>query len=146
MNCKENCGYDFWAVGLNCCGTDDQVDFRCGVKVNAHGEVQPHHLPKGLRYIDNHDKPFFRLAVAEAEGVHGIKSKHPLFFEYLEKQTPDARVVEFARAGYINLLASVFAVFFVNFASMIVLAKAIPELSLSQEELLMAEMEGEGYR
>ena len=86
------------------------------------------------------------MAVAEAEGVHGIKSKHPLFFEYLEKQSPEARVVEFARAGYINLLASVLLVFVVNFVSMVVLAKAIPELSMSQEELLRAELEGEGYR
>ena len=28
-NCKSFCGYDFWAVGVNCCGNDDQVDFTC---------------------------------------------------------------------------------------------------------------------
>lgn len=129
--CHEGCGYDFWAVGINCCGTDDQVNFWCGISKEAQEDETNIETPKAIRFVDNHDKPFFRLAVTEAEGIHGIQSKHPIFVEFLENKTPERRIIEFATTGYTYLVVSVFIVFVVNFVTMIVLAKKIPELSHS---------------
>lgn len=74
-NCKKNCGYDFWAVGLNCCA-EDVADFRCGEYKNPVAK-------SGLRLMHDMQRPNFRLAVMEAEGVHKMVSTHPIFFYWL---------------------------------------------------------------
>jgi len=74
-SCKKNCGYDFWAVGMNCCA-EDVADFRCGEYKNPAAK-------SGLRLMHNEQRPNFRLAVLEAEGVHKIVSTHPVFFYWL---------------------------------------------------------------
>jgi len=74
-NCKKNCGYDFWAVGVNCCA-EDTVDFRCGEYNNPSAK-------NGLRLMHDELRPNFRLAVLQAEGVHKITSTHPIFFYWL---------------------------------------------------------------
>jgi len=124
---ENGCGYDFWAVGVNCCGVDDQVEFLCGLDPNNPDKLS--RAPAAIRAIDNHDKPFYRLAVLEAEGSHGIRSKHPLFVEFLREKTPEQRTVEYGRAGYINLVVSVLLIFCFNFTAIVVLAKKIPELA-----------------
>jgi len=74
-NCKKNCGYDFWAVGTNCCA-EDVSDFRCGQYNNPSAKA-------GLRLMHDELRPNFRLAVLEAEGVHKIVSTHPVFFYWV---------------------------------------------------------------
>jgi len=68
--------YDFWAVGVNCCNDRTSTGafrFECissgGIKLHA-----------GLRWISAEERPFFRLAVQQAEAIHNITAVHPLFF------------------------------------------------------------------
>eukprot|EP00397_Hematodinium_sp_SG-2012_P058046 GEMP01073122.1.p1 GENE.GEMP01073122.1~~GEMP01073122.1.p1 ORF type:complete len:312 (+),score=52.06 GEMP01073122.1:196-1131(+) len=66
--------YDYWAVGINCCAMSSS-DFRCGDANKANAR-------SALRSLDFASTPFYRLAVQQAETVHGIFSAHPLFFTW----------------------------------------------------------------
>merc|ERR1740138_484945 len=102
--CGRNCGYDFWAVGVNCC-SEDAADFRCGEYSNKKAK-------SGLRMMLEARRPLFRLAVMQAEGVHHIRSNHPLFFYWL--QDPVAEVRSWQRRGYKRFLVTMFTSFIVN--------------------------------
>eukprot|EP00397_Hematodinium_sp_SG-2012_P043206 GEMP01047981.1.p1 GENE.GEMP01047981.1~~GEMP01047981.1.p1 ORF type:complete len:296 (+),score=63.87 GEMP01047981.1:165-1052(+) len=95
-------GHDFWAVGMNCC-SDIAVDFRCGDVGTA---------VAGLREVSDARRPLYRMAVLEAEGIHGITSRHPIFFEWTNdpEQTIENRFLH-AHALY---LLSIFAHLLVN--------------------------------
>jgi hypothetical protein len=105
--CKENCGYDFWAVGLNCC-SDAASDFRCGEFSNAHAK-------SGLRLMRDDQRPMFRLAVQAAEGTHHITSTHPLFFYWLED--PVSEIKSYQHRGYSMFITWMFIFFFGNAAA-----------------------------
>mmetsp|Transcript_34041 Transcript_34041/g.60200 ORF Transcript_34041/g.60200 Transcript_34041/m.60200 type:complete len:341 (+) Transcript_34041:116-1138(+) len=74
--------YDFWAIGKNCC-TGNQPDFRCP-------EVENTRARGSVRLLSDADRPFYRLAVQQAEGMYKIRANHPVFFtwedEPLKKQ------------------------------------------------------------
>jgi len=89
-NCKKNCGYDFWAVGINCCA-EDVADFRCGEYNNPSAK-------NGLRLMHDEQRPNFRLAVMEAEGVHKIVSTHPIFFYWLHD--PNKEIAHMKHKGF----------------------------------------------
>lgn len=76
--------YDFWAVGLNCCGWNatKQVDYRCGQYKNAQAK-------QGLRLMDGIQREYFKLAVQQAEAQFKITAKHPIFFYWTEDATSD---------------------------------------------------------
>jgi len=76
--------YDFWAVGLNCCGgnSTEAFTFQCG-------PYRSHTARQGLRLMIDQQRPFFRLAVQQAESAHMISSVHPLFFHWTENADAD---------------------------------------------------------
>eukprot|EP00919_Chromeraceae_sp_WS-2016_P024206 GHVR01057280.1.p1 GENE.GHVR01057280.1~~GHVR01057280.1.p1 ORF type:complete len:292 (+),score=7.54 GHVR01057280.1:20-895(+) len=95
--------YDFWAVGKNCCA--DRADFRCGEYANRRAR-------SGLRLMEDEDRPFYRLAVQEAEAVFGITSRHPLFFYWM--QDPLGEQNAFRDMGFKNFLVAIFSHFAFN--------------------------------
>merc|ERR1719401_1707401 len=106
--CERNCGYDFWAVGTNCC-SEDAADFRCG-------DYKSEYAKSGLRMMVESRRPMYRLAVLQAEGVHQIRSMHPLFFYWLD--APVSETKRWQREGYRRFLVQMFLGFFLNAAAL----------------------------
>eukprot|EP00929_Paragymnodinium_shiwhaense_P118327 TRINITY_DN90260_c0_g1_i1.p1 TRINITY_DN90260_c0_g1~~TRINITY_DN90260_c0_g1_i1.p1 ORF type:complete len:354 (-),score=84.51 TRINITY_DN90260_c0_g1_i1:66-1127(-) len=102
--CERNCGYDFWAVGMNCCA-EDATDFRCG-------DYNKPSAKSGLRLMDEAQRPYYRLAVLEAEGSHKIVSKHPVFYHWV--QDPLKELAGWSREGYKRFIVAQFAGFVGN--------------------------------
>jgi len=71
--------YDFWMVGKDCCSVGSP-DFRCGDWESAAKGA----LPSGIRVLSDHDDPFYRLAVQQAESTYGITAEHPIFLEWAQ--------------------------------------------------------------
>jgi len=68
--------YDFWAVGTDCCS---------GGKANFHcPDWNQRKAIGGLRLLSDDTRPFYRLAVQQAETAYGIKAAHPLFFTWVK--------------------------------------------------------------
>eukprot|EP00927_Polykrikos_kofoidii_P070807 TRINITY_DN67191_c0_g1_i1.p1 TRINITY_DN67191_c0_g1~~TRINITY_DN67191_c0_g1_i1.p1 ORF type:complete len:387 (-),score=75.55 TRINITY_DN67191_c0_g1_i1:97-1257(-) len=88
--------YDFWAVGVNCCG-DRYSSFRCGAYDDALATA-------GLRSLDEEDNKMFKLATKQAEAQYGIPARDPLFFHWREDPTLD--VSRFQEAGFVHLVFS----------------------------------------
>lgn len=91
--------YDFWAVGTDCC-SGSAADFHCPYfnDPNARG---------GLRIMRDGERPYFRLAVQQAEATYNIQATHPLFFSWV----PDAQAAvdewfEEGRRGYMIGISS----------------------------------------
>lgn len=82
--------YDFWAVGLNCC-SGHVPDFACGEYNNPYAH-------SGLRLMRDDLRPYFRLAVQQAEAAHRIQGRHPIFMYWM--QDPQAEVLAYQDEGY----------------------------------------------
>eukprot|EP00929_Paragymnodinium_shiwhaense_P060579 TRINITY_DN30244_c0_g1_i1.p1 TRINITY_DN30244_c0_g1~~TRINITY_DN30244_c0_g1_i1.p1 ORF type:complete len:329 (+),score=63.83 TRINITY_DN30244_c0_g1_i1:111-1097(+) len=98
--------YDFWAVGINCC-SGHLADFGCG-------EFNNPKALSGLRLMRDDLRPFFRLAVEQAESAYNIKSRHPIFVYWM--QNPSAEVASYADDGYKRWLVSMAIAFGVQLA------------------------------
>lgn len=90
--------YDFWAVGVNCCN-GLAGDFRCGEFDNPQARA-------GLRLMRDDQRPFFRLAVQQAEAAFNIKAEHPIFVYWL--QDPVAEMGTYRSMGIKLYLLGVF--------------------------------------
>merc|ERR1719419_223537 len=93
--------YDFWAIGINCCAGDGS-NFHCG----EYNDKMAH---AGLRLMRDDMRPFFRLAVQQAQASHGIKANHPLFFYWMKDPLLQAHSYE--AEGYKYLLLGLCAHF-----------------------------------
>jgi len=96
--------YDFWAVGVNCCGSAAN-SFRCGEYNNPKAHA-------GLRLMSEDQRPFFRLAVQQAEAAYNIKANHPLFFHWM--QDPVAEIMQYRTSGFAWALAAIAGHFIFN--------------------------------
>lgn len=92
---------DFWAVGKNCC-SGISADFHCP------GFSDPQ--AKGvIRLMHDEDRPFYRLAVQQAEATYKITATHPLFFEWVH--SADEATNEFAKRGRVNFFVGICSYF-----------------------------------
>lgn len=66
---------DFWAVGKNCC-SGVQADFHCS------GFSDPK-ATGVIRMMSDSERPFYRLAVQQAEATYKLTATHPLFFQWV---------------------------------------------------------------
>lgn len=82
--------YDFWVVGMNCC-KGPGYGFSCG-------DAHDFQARAGLRLMRDAERPFYRLAVQQAEQEYGLKAAHPLFFTWL--RDPNAFVDSYQETGY----------------------------------------------
>jgi len=103
-------GYDFWAVGVNCCNPVSS-DFRCGQFNNPAAR-------SGLRLMDAEQKPYFRLAVQQATEAYHIRAPHPLFFEWM--QDPTNELEKYLETGWKWYLVSIFTFFAINTFAVII--------------------------
>ena len=77
-----------------------------------------------MRWVDNLSKPFFRLAVVEAEGVHKVRSKHPIFVDFLgDGRDPVQEVNALGQKGFRVLLGAGIGSFVANFLLIAYLTK-----------------------
>merc|ERR1719235_1053110 len=83
---------DFWAVGKNCC-SGVSADFHCS------GFSDPQNTGV-IRLMHDEDRPFYRLAVQQAEATYHLTASHPLFFQWV--RDADQATNDYAHRGYYN--------------------------------------------
>lgn len=118
---KANATYtDFWAVGTNCC-SGNQADFHCNgyLDLNTRG---------GIRLMSDNERPFYRLAVQQAEATYKLHTRKPLFFHF--GPNPIEWSDDLQKNGHTNCYNSIFAALcvqcFLVAAATLVVAKWLP--------------------
>mmetsp|Transcript_36186 Transcript_36186/g.79044 ORF Transcript_36186/g.79044 Transcript_36186/m.79044 type:complete len:307 (-) Transcript_36186:102-1022(-) len=96
-NASQN-NFDFWAVGINCC-SGHMPDFHCG-------EFNNPTAISGLRLMREDQRPFFRLAVQQAEASFNMKASHPIFLYWMSD--PMLEINGYQEAGFKFILDSTF--------------------------------------
>eukprot|EP00933_Yihiella_yeosuensis_P053426 TRINITY_DN5165_c0_g1_i1.p1 TRINITY_DN5165_c0_g1~~TRINITY_DN5165_c0_g1_i1.p1 ORF type:complete len:326 (+),score=40.56 TRINITY_DN5165_c0_g1_i1:178-1155(+) len=91
LNASGQVVYDFWAVGKDCCHGSQGGDFQCA-------GYNDRYARGGLRLMNDKDRPYFRLAVQQAEAAYNIQAIHPIFFYWMHD--PMQEVDSYKNAGY----------------------------------------------
>jgi len=117
--------YDFWAVGINCCGGGNSthaVDFKCGPfkSTTAH---------EGLRFMADEQRSFLRLAVQQAESAHMIKAEHPLFFYWSNDALTDMHA--YLEKAFSNFACSMCGFFVIQLCLVLVLSYILSKTGYS---------------
>lgn len=97
--------YDYWAVGINCC-SGVKADFHCGEWDNPKAYA-------GLRLTDDGARPYYRLAVQQAEAAYGIQAPHPIFITWM--QDPIAKFNSYVEVAFKHFIQGVCIFFSVHF-------------------------------
>lgn len=95
---------DFWAVGKNCC-SGVSADFHCA------GFSDPS-ATGVIRMMHNEDRPFYRLAVQQAEATYKMTASHPLFFQWVH--SADEATDRYRHTGYLNYFLGITSYFLVQ--------------------------------
>lgn len=78
--------YDFWVVGMNCCGDTGKErapeNFNCGESSNPNARA-------GVRLMDDSKRAYYNLAVQQAIAEFHIQARAPQFFEWVEDPLAD---------------------------------------------------------
>lgn len=102
--------YDFWAVGVNCCGAPGQ-NFHCGP------DWDNFKARSGFREMDLEKSSFYRLAVQQAEAAYGITANHPVFFQW--SQDPLKEIHKDLEFGVKLFVIGTFTHFIANFVAVV---------------------------
>lgn len=78
--------YDFWVVGMNCCGDNEQT--RASANFNC-GESSKPNARAGVRLMDDSKRAYYNLAVQQAAAQFHIQATAPQFFEWVEDPLAD---------------------------------------------------------
>jgi len=111
--------YDFWAVGLNCCAGHG-ADYRCGDPDNPK-------VTSGLRLMREEERPYYRLAVKQAEAAHNIRATHPVFLYWVEN--PSAELFTFQDDGFKYFLMGCFSFSSLQLFAVIAAAFIFPRMN-----------------
>lgn len=95
--------YDFWAVGTNCC-SGHAADFHCG----PFNDGAAH---EGMRLLRDDQRPYFQLAVQQAEAVYQIKANRPIFLHWTKDA--NAEMADYRHNAFMNYMFWIFC--FVGF-------------------------------
>lgn len=117
---------DWWAVGLNCCASG--ASFTCGDVGNPKARA-------GLRAMRDEQRPFFRLAVRQAQGQYGIAAPHPLFFYWMED--PSQEILGYRDRGMDLFVKSSFAFFVLNSVLVVIVVTGIAQLMPVKRRIAM---------
>jgi len=115
--------YDYWAVGMDCCSSvQPQEDWHCG-------EVDNQLAFAGMRLMSEVPRPFYRMAVQEAEATYKLRASHPIFIEWM--QDPAAKIASWHETGTRFFLKCLFSfivlMFFLAFSASLYFSRAFSE-------------------
>lgn len=115
-----NTYYDFWAVGKNCC-SGVAADFHCKGFKDAMNMG-------GLRLTNDADRPFYRLAVQQAEATYKLTTHKPLFFtwEFDPLQWTEDLKAAAVRSFIYGVFTALVCQVFVTLIATLVFAKDLP--------------------
>jgi len=117
-DCRDNCGFDFWAFGVNCCN-EDGSNFHCSDYSNPLAKA-------GVRLTSEVRRQSFRMAVLAAESMHGLTSTHPLFFMWVKD--PLAVAQGWKRKSYKGFVVIMFVSFFMSLLNVFLFANFVRKL------------------
>jgi hypothetical protein len=117
--------YAFWAVGINCCSSIyPQKDFTCPM-------TNDYLANAGMRWMEDTTRPFFRMAVQEAEATYKIEAKHPIFLKWM--LDPNAELGVMSAGGWHTYLKYVWGFLIVMCVLAIVAGFALSAVNMKHE-------------